>query len=59
MKLYEMWGFIFLCAAIAIVSVSAIWDALKKTRRVSNWLIQREKNKKKKEKNKHRYLPYA
>ena len=40
-----MWGFVYLCEAIAIVSVSAIWDALKKTRRVSNWLVQREKNK--------------
>lgn len=63
MKLYEMWGFIYLCEAIAIVSVSAIvsaiWEALKKTIPIHNWLVQRKKNKKRREKNKHRYLPYV
>ena len=59
MTFHEMIGFYLLCAVIAIVTVTAIWDALKKTRRVHNWLIQREKNKKKREKNKHRYLPYV
>jgi len=50
MELYETLGFTFLCAVIAIIWFPLLGMRPKKTRRIHNWLVQREKNKKRKKK---------